>query len=80
MFRFFFVLIVLMIYGLLFTEQRMEYREKTLRITELTQELEVLNARKQELTVLIETERNRLIKQARNIGKPLSPKDIVIVE
>ncbi len=80
MFRFLFVLAVLMTYGLLFTEQRIESREKTREIVKLTQQLEVMNARKQELTTLIEGERVRLIRQSEKIGTKLSPKDVVIIE
>ncbi len=69
-----------MTYGLLFTEQRIESREKTREKIQLTQQLEVMNARKQELTTLIETERSRLIKQSEKIGTKLSPKDVIIIE
>ena len=68
-FKFFFVLIMLMVYGFLFTEQRIESREKTREIAKYTQEIEQVNARKQELTVLIELERSRLVKSAQNMGK-----------
>ena len=79
-FRFFFVLTVLMFYGLLFTEQRIESRERTREIVKYTQEIEQLNARKQELTVLIELERSRLVKRAQSMGKSLSPKDVIVVK
>ena len=58
-FRFFFVLTILMFYGLLFTEQRIVSRERMRETIKLTQEIEQLNARKQELTILIEIERSR---------------------
>ena len=61
-FRFFFVLTILMFYGLLFTEQRIVSRERMRETIKLTQEIEQLNARKQELTILIEIERSRLVK------------------
>ena len=79
-FKFFFVLIMLMVYGFLFTEQRIESREKTREIAKYTQEIEQVNARKQELTVLIELERSRLVKSAQNMGKLLSPKDVLVVK
>lgn len=79
-FKFFFVLIILMIFGLLFTEQRIESREKTREIIRYTQEFEQLNARKQELTILIELERSRLVTSAQNMGKQLSPKDVIVVK
>ena len=79
-FRFFFVLTMLMFYGLLFTEQRIESREKTQEIAKYTQEIEQLNARKQELIVLIELERSRLVKSSQSMGKLLSPKDVIIVK
>ncbi len=78
-FRFLFVLIVLVLYGLLYTDQRIESRENAREINRLTQQLEVMNARKQELTVLIEQERGRLLKQAENMGAKLSPRDVVII-
>lgn len=80
LFRFLFILSIMIGYALLFTEQRIESREKKLEISRLMQESETLNARKQELTVLIETERNRLIQQSRNMGTPLSAKDVVNIE
>ncbi|MDK2819096.1 MAG: hypothetical protein KFW21_06580 [Spirochaetota bacterium] len=79
-FRFFFVLTILMFYGLLFTEQRIVSRERMRETIKLTQEIEQLNARKQELTILIEIERSRLVKRSQNMGKLLSPRDIIIVE
>ena len=79
-FKFFFVLTVLMFYGLLFTEQRIESRERTREIVKYTQEIEQVNARKQELTLLIELERSRLVKSAQKMGKLLSPKDVIIVK
>ncbi len=79
-FKFLFVLIVLVLYGLLYTEQRIESRENDREINRLIQQLEVMNARKQELTVLIEQERGRLLKQAENMGEKLSPKDVVILQ
>jgi len=78
--KFLFVLIIFCCYALLFSEQRMESREKLIEITSLEQQLEILNARKQELTILIERERKRLIFKSQNIGTPLSPKDIIIIE
>ncbi|MGL4366752.1 MAG: hypothetical protein ACRCTQ_00495 [Brevinemataceae bacterium] len=78
--RFLFILVVIIIYCLLFSAQRIESKEKHLEIASLKYELEVLNARKQELVVLIDEQRQRLINKTRNIGKPLSPKDIVVVE
>lgn len=78
--RFLFVLVVLMLYGIMFTEQRMETREKTREITRLTQRLELMNARKQELITLIEIERARLVKESERMGVKLSPKDVVNVE
>lgn len=78
--KFLFLLITLCFYALLFSEQRMESREKSLEITSLEQKLEILNARKQELTILIEKERQALITKAQYMGKPLSPKDIIIIE
>ena len=71
MFRFFSIFIMLTIFALLFTEQRIESREISLEITKLSKDIETLNSRKQELTVLIEQERSRLVKQSRNMGKPL---------
>ena len=79
-FKFFFVLTVLMFYGLLFTDQRIESREKAREIAKYTQEIEQLNARKQELTILIDSERSRLIKGAQNMGKSLSPKDVIVIK
>ncbi|MGL4387922.1 MAG: hypothetical protein ACRCTJ_00820 [Brevinema sp.] len=78
--KFLFILGLILGYGLLFSDQRMESREKTIQIQKLQQELEILNARKQELTLLIESERIRLIKQSQGIGKHLSPKDIIVIE
>ena len=69
-----------MVLGLLFAELRMESREKTREIAKYTQEIEQLNAKKQELTLLIELERSRLVKRAQNMGKLLSSKDIVVVK
>lgn len=69
-----------MFYGLLFTEQRIVSRERMRETIKLTQEIEQLNARKQELTILIEIERSRLVKRSQNMGKLLSPRDIIIVE
>ncbi len=80
MFRFFSIFIMLTIFALLFTEQRIESREISLEITKLSKDIETLNSRKQELTVLIEQERSRLVKQSRNMGKPLSPKDVLIIK
>jgi hypothetical protein len=71
---------MLTIFALLFTEQRIESREISLEITKLSKDIETLNSRKQELTVLIEQERSRLVKQSRNMGKPLSPKDVLIIK
>ena len=79
-FKFFFVLTLLMFYGLLSTEQRIESREKTRKIAKYTQEIEQINARKQELTLLIESERSRLVKRTQNMGKRLSPKDVIVVK
>ncbi|MGL5956078.1 MAG: hypothetical protein ACRC0X_05680 [Brevinema sp.] len=79
-FKFLFVLTVLLFYGLLFTEQRIESREKTREIIRLTQKLEIMNARKQELVGLIDQERARLVKQAETMGTKLSPKDVIIIE
>ncbi len=79
-FKFFFVLIMLMVFGLLFTDQRIESRDKVREIAKYTQEIEQVNARKQELTLLIESERSRLIKRAQNMGKRLSPKDVIVVK
>ena len=78
--RFFFVLILLVGYAILFTQQRIESREKEREIVKYTQEIEILNARKQELTLLIELERSRLVKSAQNMGKSLSPKDVIVVK
>ncbi|MGL4394520.1 MAG: hypothetical protein ACRCS8_04775 [Brevinema sp.] len=78
--RFLFILTLVLGYGLLFSDQRMEARDKKLQVYKLQQELELLNARKQELNALIEQERARLVKQSQGMGKHLSPKDIVIVE
>lgn len=78
--KFLFILIVLLGYGLLFSDQRMESREKKIQIQKFQQELEILNARKQELTTLINTERARLIKQSQGVGKPISPNDIIVIE
>ncbi|MGL4560673.1 MAG: hypothetical protein ACRCVW_06135 [Brevinema sp.] len=78
--KFLFILLLFLGYGLLFTDQRMESREKKIKIQQLQQEIETLNARKQELTSLINIERARLIKKSQGIGKHLSPKDIIIIE
>ena len=69
-----------MVFGLLFTDQRIESRDKVREIAKYTQEIEQVNARKQELTLLIESERSRLIKGAQNMGKRLSPKDVIVVK
>ncbi|MGL4676399.1 MAG: hypothetical protein ACRCWI_01870 [Brevinema sp.] len=79
-FKFLFILVVLLFYGLLFTEQRIESRDKMREIIKLTQQLEVMNAHKQELSALINKERVRLIKQAEKMGTKLSPKDVIIIE
>lgn len=78
--KFFFILGVFICYGLLFSAQRMETREKDNEIKTLTREIELLNARKQELTVLIRDERERLVRQSQKLGVPLSPKDIIIIQ
>ena len=78
--QFLFIFTGIIIYGLLFSEQRMESREKQAEINKLTQELEILNARKQELTSLITKERERLISQAQKMGSPLTHHDIIIID
>ncbi len=78
MFRFLFVLVVMVFYGLLYTDQRIEFRENTREINKLIQQIEVMNARKQELTILIEQERIRLSKQSESIHSQSKPSFLLV--
>lgn len=78
--KFFFVFGAVITFCFLATAQRMDSYDKTLTIRSLSRELETLNGRKQELTLLIKAERERLVLLSQNMGKPLTAGDVVVLE
>lgn len=78
--KFLFIFGAIITFCFLATAQRMDSYDKSLEIRRLTREFETLNSRKQELTLLIRTEHERLVLLSKNIGTPLTIGDVVILE